>query len=212
MSPRVGQGKGGVALQSGDILDLRRSSITETTDEEILYEEKSRWNRKHSLATKNGYPSHHGSKNLVDSNGTYPRGGRNIRKVTGGKRSPEIVQSVSQQESFEEKMLQTLLKSRDFVEKFKRLAVQSGSSAEDSEPESTSIPPHVQKELLDHVHSLMSPVQMMTLNVTIHRNGGFGFSVSDGLLEPGVYVNQIQPNGPADGTGLQPFDKIIKVS
>lgn len=39
----------------------------------------------------------------------------------------------------------------------------------------------------------------------------FGFSVSDGLLEKGVYVNMIRPDGPADLAGLKPFDRILQV-
>ncbi|KAM6925107.1 glutamate receptor-interacting protein 2-like isoform 2-T2 [Xenentodon cancila] len=40
----------------------------------------------------------------------------------------------------------------------------------------------------------------------------FGFSVSDGLLEKGVYVNMIRPSGPADQAGLKPFDRILQVN
>ncbi|KAM9475063.1 glutamate receptor-interacting protein 2a isoform 2-T2 [Clarias gariepinus] len=40
----------------------------------------------------------------------------------------------------------------------------------------------------------------------------FGFSVSDGLLEKGVYVNMIRPDGPADRAGLQPYDRILQVN
>lgn len=40
----------------------------------------------------------------------------------------------------------------------------------------------------------------------------FGFSVSDGLYERGVYVNRIRPGGPADVGGiLRPFDRILQV-
>lgn len=39
----------------------------------------------------------------------------------------------------------------------------------------------------------------------------FGFSVSDGFLEKGVYVNMIRPDGPADRAGLRPFDRILQV-
>lgn len=39
----------------------------------------------------------------------------------------------------------------------------------------------------------------------------FGFSVSDGLLEKGVYVNMIRPDGPADQAGLRPYDRILQV-
>ena len=39
----------------------------------------------------------------------------------------------------------------------------------------------------------------------------FGFSVSDGLLEKGVYVNNIRPGGPAEIGGLKPFDRLLQV-
>ncbi|GAB6020230.1 hypothetical protein CHUAL_002950 [Chamberlinius hualienensis] len=41
----------------------------------------------------------------------------------------------------------------------------------------------------------------------------FGFSLSDGLYERGVYVNRIRPGGPADMGGiLKPFDRILQVN
>ncbi|XP_056896826.1 glutamate receptor-interacting protein 2-like isoform X3 [Takifugu flavidus] len=40
----------------------------------------------------------------------------------------------------------------------------------------------------------------------------FGFSVSDGLLEKGVFVNMIRPDGPADQAGLRPFDRLLQVN
>lgn len=39
----------------------------------------------------------------------------------------------------------------------------------------------------------------------------FGFSVSDGFLEKGVYVNMIRSDGPADRAGLRPYDRILQV-
>jgi glutamate receptor-interacting protein len=40
----------------------------------------------------------------------------------------------------------------------------------------------------------------------------YGFSVSDGLYERGVYINRIRSGGPADAVGLlKPFDRIIQV-
>lgn len=39
----------------------------------------------------------------------------------------------------------------------------------------------------------------------------FGFSVSDGFLEKGVYVNMIRPDGPANRAGLRPYDRILQV-
>lgn len=41
----------------------------------------------------------------------------------------------------------------------------------------------------------------------------YGFSVSDGLYERGVFINRIRTGGPADMCGmLKPFDRIMQVS
>lgn len=41
----------------------------------------------------------------------------------------------------------------------------------------------------------------------------YGFSVSDGLYERGVFINRIRSGGPADKCGmLKPFDRIMQVS
>lgn len=39
----------------------------------------------------------------------------------------------------------------------------------------------------------------------------FGFSLSDGAFERGVYVNRVRPSGPAENIGLKPCDQILKV-
>lgn len=58
------------------------------------------------------------------------------------------------------------------------------------------------------------PQWSVCLQVTIRKDlqsRDFGFSVSDGLLEKGVYVNMIRPHGPAEQAGLKPFDRILQV-
>lgn len=52
------------------------------------------------------------------------------------------------------------------------------------------------------------------LQVTLHKDpmrNDFGFSVSDGLLEKGVYVHTVRPDGPAQRGGLLPFDRVLQV-
>ncbi|XP_019743992.1 glutamate receptor-interacting protein 2-like isoform X2 [Hippocampus comes] len=61
-----------------------------------------------------------------------------------------------------------------------------------------------------------APKDTSGLNVVVIRkdpeSGDFGFSVSDGLLEKGVFVNLIRPHGPADRAGLKPYDRILQVN
>ncbi|XP_023154447.1 glutamate receptor-interacting protein 2 isoform X2 [Amphiprion ocellaris] len=62
---------------------------------------------------------------------------------------------------------------------------------------------------------ILSPTALALHKVTIRKDlesRDFGFSVSDGLLEKGVYVNMIRPEGPADQAGLKPFDRILQVN
>ena len=41
----------------------------------------------------------------------------------------------------------------------------------------------------------------------------FGFSVSDGLYEKGIFVNRIRKGGPADTSGLlRPLDRILQIN
>uniref|UniRef100_A0A8C5DH36 Glutamate receptor-interacting protein 2-like n=1 Tax=Gouania willdenowi TaxID=441366 RepID=A0A8C5DH36_GOUWI len=59
-----------------------------------------------------------------------------------------------------------------------------------------------------------SNVNILT-EVTVRKDPDcrdFGFSVSDGLLEKGVFVNMIRPEGPADQAGLKSFDRILQVN
>lgn len=53
------------------------------------------------------------------------------------------------------------------------------------------------------------------LNITLFKDkvyDDYGFSVSDGLYERGVFINRIRTGGPADIVGLlKPFDRIMQV-
>uniref|UniRef100_A0A452GUP1 PDZ domain-containing protein n=1 Tax=Gopherus agassizii TaxID=38772 RepID=A0A452GUP1_9SAUR len=62
---------------------------------------------------------------------------------------------------------------------------------------------------------IMSPTPLELHKMTLHKDPeseDFGFSISDGLLEKGVYVNMIRPNGPADQCGLKPYDRVLQVN
>lgn len=56
---------------------------------------------------------------------------------------------------------------------------------------------------------------LKTIHVTLYKDqvyDDFGFSVSDGLYERGVYINRIRSGGPADQVNaLKPYDRIIQV-
>uniref|UniRef100_A0A673L444 Glutamate receptor interacting protein 2a n=1 Tax=Sinocyclocheilus rhinocerous TaxID=307959 RepID=A0A673L444_9TELE len=64
-------------------------------------------------------------------------------------------------------------------------------------------------ECLSDLHCL--PLSQICMQKDVDSRD-FGFSVSDGLLEKGVNVNMIRPDGPADQAGLRPYDRILQVN
>lgn len=58
--------------------------------------------------------------------------------------------------------------------------------------------------------------QQRVFHVTLYKDkvyDDYGFSVSDGLYERGVFINRIRSGGPADMCGqLKPFDRIMQAS
>ena len=77
------------------------------------------------------------------------------------------------------------------------------------------LPLHLQDRLMQHMKSAMTPTRMEPHTVELEKDGAsdFGFSLSDGLFEPGVYVKAIRPGGPADDEKkLQQYDRILKVT
>ena len=122
--------------------------------------------------------------------------------------------SIMEEAIYRKLLNDTLCKSKKFTNKLNELAVHSGSSDPESDIESSSIPSHVKDKIFRDVNSRITPIKMDTLDVIITRQDGykgFGFSMSDGLIEGGVFVKKVEPGSPADVGGLHSFDKIIKV-
>ncbi|XP_040593800.1 glutamate receptor-interacting protein 2 isoform X6 [Mesocricetus auratus] len=67
----------------------------------------------------------------------------------------------------------------------------------------------------EDLQELLLPTPLEMHRVTLHKDpvrNDFGFSVSDGLLEKGVYVHTVRVDGPAQHGGLQPFDRLLQVT
>ncbi|XP_052575368.1 glutamate receptor-interacting protein 2 isoform X6 [Peromyscus californicus insignis] len=67
----------------------------------------------------------------------------------------------------------------------------------------------------EDLQELLLPMPLEMHRVTLHKDpvrNDFGFSVSDGLLEKGVYVHTVRVDGPAQHGGLQPFDRLLQVN
>ncbi|KAJ8359046.1 hypothetical protein SKAU_G00155710 [Synaphobranchus kaupii] len=71
------------------------------------------------------------------------------------------------------------------------------------------------RRIKEEMQEILSPTPLELHKVTVMKDpesDDFGFSVSDGFLEKGVYVNLIRPEGPADRAGLKPYDRILQVN
>nr|XP_051707722.1 glutamate receptor-interacting protein 2 isoform X2 [Oryctolagus cuniculus] len=67
----------------------------------------------------------------------------------------------------------------------------------------------------EETQELLLPTRLELHKVTLHKDpvrDDFGFSVSDGLVEKGVYVHTVRPDGPAQRGGLRPFDRVLQVN
>ena len=66
------------------------------------------------------------------------------------------------------------------------------------------------------VKSFQQQVPMEVHRVILFKDNiyeDFGFSVSDGLYEKGIFINRVRAGGPADGSGLlRPLDRILQIN
>ncbi|KAJ7406885.1 Glutamate receptor-interacting protein 2 [Willisornis vidua] len=97
----------------------------------------------------------------------------------------------------------------------------ANSSCSDGQTEGSSSPAKKNERNLDmkkiekEMQEIMSPTPLEFHKMTLHKDPereDFGFSLSDGLLEKGVYVNMVRPDGPADQCGLKPYDRVLQVN
>uniref|UniRef100_A0A8U8C6F7 Uncharacterized protein n=1 Tax=Geospiza parvula TaxID=87175 RepID=A0A8U8C6F7_GEOPR len=99
----------------------------------------------------------------------------------------------------------------------------ANSSCMDGQTEGSSSPAKKNERNLDmkkiekEMQEIMSPtpLEFHKVCMTLHKDPeseDFGFSLSDGLLEKGVYVNMVRPDGPADQCGLKPYDRVLQVN
>ncbi|XP_077582205.1 glutamate receptor-interacting protein 2 isoform X2 [Stigmatopora nigra] len=74
------------------------------------------------------------------------------------------------------------------------------------------------RRIKEEMQGLLSPTPLELhkhAQVTVMKDpesDDFGFSVSDGYLEKGVYVNMVRADGPAERSGLRAYDRILQVN
>ena len=80
-------------------------------------------------------------------------------------------------------------------------------------------PPSESSEFLDDVirdlRSVATAGYRENIRAIVFRDidtGSFGFSVSDGLTDKGVFIQSVKPDGPAARAGIHPYDKILQIN
>ncbi|KTF77204.1 hypothetical protein cypCar_00019681 [Cyprinus carpio] len=71
------------------------------------------------------------------------------------------------------------------------------------------------RRVKQEIKDIMSPTPVELHKASLVKESDledFGFSVSDGVLEKGVYVNNIRPGGPAEIGGLKPYDRLLQIN
>uniref|UniRef100_A0A3P9NEL9 Glutamate receptor interacting protein 1 n=1 Tax=Poecilia reticulata TaxID=8081 RepID=A0A3P9NEL9_POERE len=95
------------------------------------------------------------------------------------------------------------------------------SSKPQVNPRSNTLPSDPQrrafamKKMRQEVNDILNQNPVELHKLTLEKASDledFGFSVSDGLLDRGVYVNNIRPGGPAERGGLRAYDRILQIN
>ncbi|XP_051974810.1 glutamate receptor-interacting protein 1 isoform X2 [Xyrauchen texanus] len=71
------------------------------------------------------------------------------------------------------------------------------------------------RRMKQEIKDILSPTPVELHKVSLLKDSDledFGFSVSDGVLEKGVYVNNIRPGGPAEIGGLKSYDRLLQIN
>lgn len=66
----------------------------------------------------------------------------------------------------------------------------------------------------NHVQTIFSPTPVQLHKISLTRSTvveDFGFGLSDGMYEKGVYISGVRKGSIADLNGLKPFDRVLQV-
>ena len=67
----------------------------------------------------------------------------------------------------------------------------------------------------EHVQTIFSPTPIQLHRFKLQKDcatDDFGFSLSEGMYEKGVYISAVRADSLAEKSGLQPYDRILQVS
>ena len=67
----------------------------------------------------------------------------------------------------------------------------------------------------EHMQTIFTPTPIQLHHVAVVKRSAvedFGFSLSDGMYEKGVFIRAVRPGSPAHRAGLKAYDRILQVS
>ncbi len=108
----------------------------------------------------------------------------------------------------------TIHKANEFERQMRALA-ESGSSDQDSDSEPRETPEGVtvseHQKIQEKMRTTIGNNRLHQISLKRKLGTSFGFSLSDGCYDPGIFVKAVKEGSPADKSGLLPYDKMLKV-
>lgn len=101
-----------------------------------------------------------------------------------------------------------LIESDKYLNRICKIAEQQSSSDPDSDYE----PAYRGRHRKYASNKFTQCIQLKVRLVKTEYNRDFGFSISDSAYEPGIYIHQVKPGGPAEANGLKSYDRILRAS
>ena len=112
------------------------------------------------------------------------------------------------EDSSEIKQIQSaLIESEKYLHKIGQIAEPPSSSDPDSDYEPAYKGRHRRYASNKFTQCIQQRVRLVKTDYN-----DFGFSISDSAYEPGIYIHKVKPGGPAEASGLKPYDRILTAS
>ena len=73
---------------------------------------------------------------------------------------------------------------------------------------------HQSRTFDQQLQTIFTPTPIQLHRITVEKTtatADFGFSLSDGMYEKGVYVSAVRTGSPAQRAGVRAFDRILQV-
>ncbi|XP_050413051.1 glutamate receptor-interacting protein 2 isoform X3 [Patella vulgata] len=99
--------------------------------------------------------------------------------------------------------------------RFGRSAISHDSLSLSNQNSRISNPVSGGKSISEHVQTIFTPTPIQLHRITVvksYATEDFGFGLSDGMYEKGVFISGVRPGSAASKAGLKAFDRILQVN